>query len=64
MTLELRIEMDSAAFFLDNGATFAPNHEAARILRQYAQEVEDMELMDATLRDVNGNTVGTARVRD
>ena len=44
-----------------------PRSEAARILRAYANTLEAHDLPDRgdpdTLRDINGNTVGQAKVR-
>jgi len=58
MELRIKLNLDNAAFEDDQGA------EVARILAAYAASIESGELngfdLTATLRDVNGNKVGTA----
>lgn len=59
MKLTIEITMDNAAF------ESATGFETARILKAYADKIEDHELDVADkwpLRDVNGNVVGEARV--
>jgi hypothetical protein len=60
-TLHITIKMDNAAFTDNEGP------EAARILREYAAHIDDGCRWDAydaekSLRDLNGNTVGEAKV--
>ena len=60
-TLKIVIRMDNAAFEDNEGP------EVARILRDYAAHIDDGCRFDAydaekTLRDLNGNTVGEAKV--
>ena len=58
-TLRITIKMDNAAFDRDAGV------EAGRILRLLAENVECYGAtydLDEKLRDVNGNTVGEAKV--
>lgn len=51
------IETDSDAF-----AEY-PTGEVARILRQYANKVDQVSTVEPTfLKDINGNTVGEVRV--
>lgn len=61
MRLTIKLDMDNDAF--DSDMT-----EAGRILRDVADKLEgglspDPYDTNITLRDVNGNTVGTARIR-
>jgi hypothetical protein len=60
MKLKIEIEMDNAAFEDGNG------REAARILRDLADNIEPWQLAageaNPSLRDANGNKVGTAKV--
>jgi len=59
MKLKLSLRMDNAAFFEVSGS------EVARILRKLAADYEDRDLLpgeSSDLRDVNGNTVGQAKV--
>lgn len=49
---ELKIDTSNAAFEADAGA------EIARILREVADLIVDTGNWDATIQDVNGNTVG------
>ncbi len=58
MKLRINISCDNSAFDDD------PTLEVARILRDLAVRLvnEGPMLNDFTLRDVNGNTVGEARV--
>ena len=58
-TLRITIKMDNAAFSTESGT------EAARILRRLAEDLEGRACQPegwATLRDLNGNTVGEAKV--
>ena len=56
MTFSLEITCNNAAF--EEGAHL----EVARILRELADRLEaDETIKQLKLRDVNGNTVGTAR---
>jgi hypothetical protein len=60
MKLKLVITMDNAAFEPNNGV------EVARILRQLADQEEGNQLSPGDkwkLRDINGNTVGEAVIR-
>jgi len=60
MKLKIQITMDNAAF------EEAQGRESARILRELAERIEDSSTLDpglwATLHDMNGNKVGTAKV--
>lgn len=59
MKLKLEIKMDNAAFEENAGS------EVARILRQIADEVDCRDLLpgeEIRLRDINGNTVGQAKI--
>lgn len=61
MKLKIEIEMNNAAFEPRHGA------EAARVMREVAEILDaDSELSEVgdsfTLRDFNGNRVGTAKV--
>lgn len=51
---KMQVAMDNAAF--------ESNDELVRILRDVADRVERLREFPFTLRDVNGNTVGTADV--
>lgn len=51
---KMHVEMDNAAF--------KRNDELIRILRNVADRAERLQEFPFTLRDVNGNTVGTADV--
>ena len=62
MKLKITIEMDNAAF---DGAN--RNQEAARILESLAQDMKDDVALSCTgdretLMDINGNSVGEAKV--
>lgn len=58
MKIEITISTDNAAFTDDPG-------ELDRVLRTVASKVEGLEPGDsASLRDINGNTVGSVRVED
>lgn len=59
MILQIRIEMDNAAFADANG------FEAARILRQVAERIEARDIKPedtGPLHDANGNRVGSWHV--
>lgn len=56
MTLTIEIQMDNAAFEGDSA-----HDEAARILHEAACKIED-GTWNFVVRDINGNTVGTAKV--
>ena len=60
MELRVVVRMDNAAFEPESGP------EVARILRELARRIEAGELSgrgeSRALRDVNGNTVGSARL--
>lgn len=61
MKLKIEIVMDNAAFEPSSGA------EVARILREFSEGVEHSSFKDnigadMPLRDINGNTVGRAKV--
>lgn len=58
-TLELYIDCDNSAF--GDGPEW--RYEAARILRQLANDLENME-SPRRLRDANGNNVGGVLYRD
>jgi hypothetical protein len=58
-TLRITIKMDNAAFEFNQGP------EVARILRDMAKAVDedvDLDWFSMNLRDLNGNTVGEAKV--
>ena len=58
-TLRITIKMDNAAFEFNQGP------EVARILRYMAKAVDedvDLDWFSMNLRDLNGNTVGEAKV--
>jgi hypothetical protein len=56
-TLRITIKMDNAAFGDE------PMTEAARILRVLSRDLEYTGILDRfVLRDLNGNTVGEAKV--
>jgi hypothetical protein len=59
-TLRITIKMDNAAF------GDAASSEAARILRGYATYLDGLSMFDSygtfKLHDLNGNTVGEAKV--
>ena len=60
--LKIEINLENAAF--SDGAACL---ETARILRKYADAVEEgcgMEDLEHRLRDINGNTVGDARLTE
>jgi len=59
VTLHITIKMDNDAFG-DPDIPEQASYELARILRDYAQDIEGDSGYDHTLRDVNGNTVGKA----
>lgn len=57
MTLKIEINMDNDAF------TARAGDEAARILRQIADRMEEPYAFDGfSIRDVNGNRVGKVNV--
>lgn len=56
MTATIKVQMDNAAF------EDSPSRELARILRRLADQVE-AGTKEVNLRDVNGNAVGTFKVR-
>lgn len=59
MKLTITIQMDNAAFEGD------PGSEAGRILVELIENLDAQELrpgLSETLRDVNGNTIGKAKV--
>lgn len=60
MSVKVNIKTDNAAF--QDGAFFP---EVARILRDLANFIEDGTSGNTTkvLRDINGNTVGSASIR-
>jgi len=58
-TLRITIKMDNASFEFNQGP------EVARILRDMAKAVDedvDLDWFSMNLRDLNGNTVGEAKV--
>ena len=55
-TLKITIQMDNAAF------EDTPMSEVARILRRYARAIEEYGEPNVTFHDLNGNTVGNAKV--
>lgn len=58
MKIEITINTDNAAFQEDSG-------ELGRILRTVSEKVAGLEPGEgATLRDANGNTVGSVRMHD
>lgn len=59
MKLTIEIELDNAAFD-EHGTTT----ETGRILRDLAIRMEDGALLPLTLRDHNGNKVGTAEAAE
>lgn len=62
MEVIIRIETDNEAFHgSDAWVNLRP--ELARILRKYADDVEEGKSLELTLRDINGNTVGEVTVR-
>lgn len=57
MKVVVTINTDNDAF------TDYPTGEVARILRQYANKVNEESVVEPTfLKDINGNTVGEVRV--
>jgi hypothetical protein len=59
MKLKLEIKMDNAAF------EDHPGSEVARILRDFADTIEEVPMpvgSSESLRDINGNTVGQAKI--
>jgi len=56
MKLKLEIKMDNAAFDEEGGDGW--HYEAARILRDAADKIENGE-SEGNLRDFNGNLVGS-----
>jgi hypothetical protein len=58
MELVITLQIDNAAF------EPSAYREVARILREYGQRLLATENLGASLRDVNGNTVGHAFVLD
>jgi hypothetical protein len=56
MNATIKVNMDNAAFE-------EPAAELARILRDIAERIEGGELMAFSLRDANGNNVGTFQVK-
>lgn len=55
-TLRIEINLDNDAF-----GTY-PGDEIGRILTRYAQSVSVLSDLDKNLKDINGNTVGSATV--
>ena len=67
MTLKIEIRCDNAAFFNDDGDGKAIGAECARILRNIAHEIKDLDNPDGDTipaMDANGNRVGSARFVD
>lgn len=72
MKLTIDIEMDNAAFEHEDEAGnpvegYANGTEVARILKELAEKVDDMPLAAGTklvIRDINGNSVGSATVTE
>ena len=63
---DVSMEVDNMAFG-DGVDPEARNYEVARVLRELADKIEaDYVPMDnyRILRDINGNTVGTAQFKD
>ncbi len=60
MELIIKIKLDNAAF---GESEEEQAQEVARILREYQGVIRQQGRMDRTLRDVNGNTVGSAKTR-
>lgn len=61
MQLTIKIKMDNAAF------GEAPGCEVARILRKWADEMEDITDFcadQAALRDYNGNVCGSIKITE
>ena len=59
MKLKIEIKMDGAAFESNSGT------EAARLLRSIAADIEDRDCLPGEriqLADINGNSVGEAKV--
>lgn len=54
--LTIKINIENSAFQESNG-----NYEVARILRRLADNIEGFTI-PSTLRDINGNKVGTVEV--
>jgi hypothetical protein len=63
--LRLVMYMDNACFFeeIEGSEEFKPGKEAARILREAADEVE-WGAMKGTVRDINGNSVCSYAMRE
>lgn len=55
-TLTITINLDNEAF------DSYPGDEVGRILTRYAQSISVLSDLDKTLKDINGNTVGSATV--
>ena len=48
----------------DDAIAESPTEEVPRLLRAVACAIEQGEQLPITLRDVNGNTVGTVRIEE
>lgn len=67
MKLVIEINCDNAAFSNDDGDGTAIGPECARILRNIAHSIKDLDSPDGDVIpaiDVNGNRVGSARFID
>lgn len=65
MKLTITIQCDNDAFSSEKGGDSEPGTEVARILRELADNYQERDLLPgetANLRDINGNTVGKAKV--
>lgn len=58
MEFTMKINMDNAAFDRGDG------RELARLLREAATRLADVGESDGTLRDINGNTVGSWEISE
>lgn len=64
MAFTLNINTDYAAFTYEGTGEPQPSPELSRILRQLAEDLDEVDAIDidgdsGTLRDYNGNTVGS-----
>jgi len=59
-SLIIQIDLDNDAF----QGPFGAGAEAARILRNYADIINDFGIDSRSLRDINGNSVGIAYIEE
>lgn len=56
MNLIITINLDNDAF---QGGT---GDEVSRILKKYCQKISETDYLESSIKDINGNTVGSAKI--